>query len=130
MSKVSTHTYIHIIISMYCITHVCLYTVGIMLTSTLLIGYYHGLLLRDINADSLIGDLYTTGLLTAEEQHAILCGHSSHHRNWLLLEHVRHMNSHALLVFSELLNDVWPQIGKQLVIGVLVFICTCMRYTI
>ena len=86
-------------------------------TSTLLIGYYHGLLLRDTNADSLIGDLYSTGLLTAHEQNVILTGGSFHHRNWLLLEHVRHMNSQSLLVFGELVKDTWPQIGMQLITG-------------
>jgi len=90
---------------------------GVLPVSTLLIGYYHGLLLRDTNADSLIDDLYSTGLLTAHEQNVILSGHSFNHRNWLLLEYVRHMDSQALLAFSELVKDVWPQIGLQLVTG-------------
>ena len=89
--------------------------------STLLIGYYHGLLLRDTNADSLIGALYSNGLLSAQELNVILSGHSFHHRNWLLLEYVRHMDSQALLVFSEVVKDVWPQIGIQLVTGMLIF---------
>ena len=83
----------------------------------LLIGYYHGVLLRDTNADSLIGDLYSTGLLTAQELKVILSGHSSHQRDWLLLEHVRHMDSQALLAFSKLVKDVWPHIGMQLIAG-------------
>ena len=94
-----------------------MYSVGISSTSTLLVGYYHGLLLRDTNADSLMGDLYSIGLLSAQEQNIVLSGHSSHHRNWLLLEHVRHMDSQTLSVFSELVQDVWPQIGMQLVTG-------------
>ena len=51
----------------------------------------------------------------------ILFGHSSFHRNWLLLEHVRHMDSQALLAFSELVKDMWLQIGMQLVAGTYVF---------
>ena len=94
-----------------------LYYLGTLPTSTLLIGYYHGLLLRDTSADSLISDLYSNGLMTSQELNVILFGHSFHHRNWLLLEHVRHMNSNALLVFSELVNDVWPLIGMQLTTG-------------
>ena len=90
-------------------------------TSTLLIGYYHGLLLRDTSADSLMGDLYANGLISAEEQNVALSGHSSHHRNWLLLEHVRHMDSQALLAFSELVKNVWPQIGMQLVTGIHIY---------
>ena len=86
-------------------------------TSTLLIGYYHGLLLRDTTAESLVGDLFSTGLLTAQELKVILSGHSSHHRNWLLLEYVQHMDSQALLAFSKLIKDVWPQISIQLVTG-------------
>ena len=103
-----------------CQVHIILLT-GMLSTSTLLIGYYHGLLLRDTNADSLIGDLYSTGLLTVEELNVILCSHSSHHRNWLLLEHVRHMDSQAVLTFSRLVKNVWPQIGMQLITGT--FIC-------
>ena len=91
-------------------------------TSTLLIGYYQGLLLRDTSADSLMGDLYSTGLLSAQKQNIVLSGHSSHHRNWLLLEHVRHMDSQALLAFSELVKNVWPQIGVQLVTGITMFV--------
>ena len=91
--------------------------IGVLPASTLLIGYYHGLLLRDTNADSLIGDLYSNGLLSPQELNVILSGHSFYHRNWLLLEYVRHMDSQALLVFSELVKDVWPQIGMQLVTG-------------
>ena len=93
------------------------FCVGISSTSTLLISYYHGLLLRDTNSDSLIGDLYSTRQLSSQEQNIVLSGHSSYHRNWLLLEYVRHMDSQALLTFSKLIKDVWPQIGLQLVTG-------------
>ena len=92
--------------------------IGVISTSTLLIGYYHGLLLRDTSADSLVGDLCSTGLLTAQELNVILSGHSSHHRSQLLLEYVQHLDSQALLMFSELVNDVWPHIGMQLITGV------------
>ena len=91
--------------------------IGLLSSSTLLIGYYHGLLLRDTNAVSLIGYLYFAGLLTAEEQNIILSGHSLHHKNWLLLEYIRRMDSQSVLVFSELVKEMWPQIGSQLVTG-------------
>ena len=84
----------------------------------LLIGYYHGLLLRDISTDPLISDLCLTGLLTAQELNVILSGHSFHHINQLLLEHVRHMDSQAVLTFSELVKKVWSQIGTQLITGI------------
>ena len=96
-------------------------------TSTLLIGYYHGLLLRDTNADSLIGDLYSTGLLTAQGLNVILSSHSSHYRNWLLLEYVRHMDSQAVLAFSELVKDVWPRIGIQLIASMLIHIHSTIK---
>ena len=97
--------------------------IGMLPTSTLLIGYYHGLLLRDTNVDSLIGDMYSTGLLSTQEQNTILSGHSSHYRNFLLLEYVRHMDAQDLLVFSALVKDVWPWIGMQLVTGIYVYNC-------
>jgi len=90
---------------------------GMISNSTLVIGYYHGLILRGIDADQLIEEMLSTDLLTAHEQNYILSGHSLHHRNWLLLEHVRHLDSQSLLVFSELVQDMWPQIGLQLIAG-------------
>ena len=100
--------------------------IGILPASSVLIGYYHGLLLRDTNADSLIGRLCYNGLLSTHEQNVILSGHSLHCRNWLLLEHVRHMDPSSLMIFSELLKEVRPQIGIQLVTGMYVCMYVCM----
>lgn len=86
-------------------------------SSTLLIGYYHGLLLRDVDSDLLTDDMYSTHLLTADEQVVIDSGCSAHQRNWLLLERVRHMDVQALFKFCELLQNRWPQIGMQLLTG-------------
>ena len=36
---------------------------------------------------------------------------------YVLLEHVGHMDSQALLAFSELVKEVWSQIGMQLIAG-------------
>lgn len=97
---------------------VCFYNcLGTLPASILLIAYYHGLLLRDINVDLLIDNLYCNELLTAHQQAVIYSGHSLHHRNRLLLEHARHMDSPSLLVFSELIKNVWPHIGIQLITG-------------
>ena len=86
-------------------------------TSTLLIGYYHGLLLRDINADSLLDDMCTEGLLSSRDHNLISTGHSVHQRNWLLLEHVRHMDKQMFLTFCKLVLGLWPKIGSQLITG-------------
>ena len=88
-----------------------------MPASLLLIAYYHGLLLRDIKVDSLIDALYCDELLTAYQQAVVLSGHSLYHRNWLLLEHARHMDTRSLLVFIELVKNIWPHIGIQLITG-------------
>ena len=98
-------------------------------TSTVLIGYYHGLLLRDTNADLLISHLYHNELLLTHEQEMISSGHSLHHKNWLLLEHVRHMNPSSLMIFSKLVNDLWPQIGIQLITGIAIAICIYVIFT-
>lgn len=92
-----------------------------MTTSALLIGYYHGLLVRNIDADLLTGKMYATGLLTVHEQIVISSGHCGHHRNLLLLEHVRHMNIQALVTFCELVQEIWPQVGLQLITGMCIF---------
>ena len=80
---------------------------------TLLIGYYHGLLLRDIDADKMC----STRLLTDHQQTVISSGHTVYHRNWLMLEYVRQLDLESLLKFCELLQEEWPQIGTQLIIG-------------
>ena len=85
--------------------------------STQLVGYYHGLLLRDLDADLLVDKMLSTELLNTREQDLILSGYSVHQRNWQLLEHVRHLDTESLLMFSGLVQDIWPQIGLQLVTG-------------
>ena len=101
---------------MYTVLHCIVEAVSI---PTLLIGYYHGLLLRDIDADPLTDKMCSTGLLTDNEQAAISSGHSVHHRNWLLLEYIRHMDQEILLEFCYLLQEGWPEIGLQLITGML-----------
>ena len=88
--------------------------------STLLIGYYYGLLLRDVESDLLIDQMYSDNLLTTDEQNFITFGHNVHQKNRLLLEHVRHMDGQNLVVFCELLQNKWPQIGTQLLTGNLI----------
>ena len=100
----------------------CSYTilyllVGAVSIPTLLIGYYHGLLLRDIDADQLTDKMCSTGLLTDHQQTVIYSGHTVHHRNWLLLEYVRQLDLESLLNFSKLLQEEWPEIGTQLIMG-------------
>ena len=91
--------------------------IGAVSIATLLIGYYHGLLLRDIDADLLTDKMCSTGLLTGYEKSIIYSGHSVHHRNWLLLEHVRHFELQLLLDFCKLVKEEWVEIGSQLTAG-------------
>ena len=93
-----------------------------MSTTTLLIGYYHGLLLRSIDADMLTDKMFSVGLLTAHEQNIISSGNSIYQKNQLLLYHVQHMNVQALLTFCELVQDLWPQIGSQLITGTYMYV--------
>ena len=94
-----------------------------MPVSTLLIGYYHGLLLRDINADLLTDKNPLTELLSLHEKTIISSGHSVCHRNWLLLEYVRHMDMQHLLIFFKLVKEEWPEIGSQLNTGICTLAC-------
>ena len=102
----------------YIYGYVKLLLVGAVSIPTLLIGYYHGLLLRDIDADLLIDKMCSTGLLADHEQTIISSGHTVHHRNWLLLEYVRLMDLESLLMFCELLQEEWPEISSQLIAGI------------
>ena len=91
--------------------------VGAVSIGTLLIGYYHGLLLRDIDADLLTDKMCSSGLLTADDQSLISSACSVHHRNWLLMERVRHMDLQFLVEFFKLVEE-WPKIGSQLNAGI------------
>ena len=91
--------------------------IGAVSIATLLIGYYHGLLLKDIDVDLLTDKMCSTGLLTGDEKSLISSGHTIHHRNWLLLEHVRHFELQLLLEFCNLLKEEWVEIGSQLTAG-------------
>ena len=85
---------------------------------TLLIGYYHGLLSRDINAGLLIEEMYSKKLLNI-----VSIGHSVYQKNLLLLEYVRHMDTKSFSEFCEVIMNLWPEIGTQLVAGKYAFIC-------
>ena len=88
-----------------------------MTTATLLIGYYHGLLLRSIDADMLTDAMCSAGLLPAHKQIIISSGHSVYQKNKLLLRHVQHMDVQDLVTFCKLVQEIWPQIGSQLIAG-------------
>ena len=94
--------------------------IGAVSIPTLLIGYYHGLLLRDIDANQLTDKMCSTGLLTDYQQTVISSGHTIHHRNWLLLEYVRQLCLESLLKFCKLLQEECPEIGTQLIMGMYV----------
>ena len=96
--------------------------------STLLIGYYYILLMRDINADLLIDRMSLNGLLAAYDQELILTGQSIHQRNYLLLEHVRHMETQALMKFCEFVQVISPQVGLHLIEGKCINIADIASY--
>ena len=77
--------------------------------------------MKDINADLLMDKMSSNGLLTAHDQELILTGHSMYQRNWLLLEHVRHMKMETLMKFCEFVQGISPQVGLQLIEGT---VCT------
>ena len=91
--------------------------VGWILPSTLLIGYYHGLLMRNIDATLMVDKMCSKGLLACHDQEMILAGHSIHQRNRLLLECVRCMGIQALVKFCKFLQEILPQVGLQLMTG-------------
>ena len=101
----------------YVASYVIFYCAGWISPSTLLIGYYHSLLIRNINADLLVDKMSSNGLLAAHDQELILTGHSVHQRNWLLLEYVRHMEMQTLMKFYGFVQEMSPQVGLQLIAG-------------
>lgn len=91
--------------------------IGSISPSTLLIGYYYSLLMRDINADLLMDKMSSNNLLALFDQQLILTGQSMHQRNWLLLEHVRQMEIQSLIKICELMQEMFPQVGLQSAVG-------------
>lgn len=91
--------------------------IATVLPSTLLIGYYHGLLLKYIDSNLLINKLCSNGLLTDSEKELISTGHSVHQRNHQLLEYVQHMQAKTLMIFCKYVQEIVPKVGLQLVTG-------------
>ena len=96
---------------------------------TLLIGYYHGLLLRNIKTSLLSKYMLSKGLISIDDQSLISTGCSVYQQNWLLLERVRHMDTKMFLEFCKLILNLWPEIGSQLIIGMFIFIKYMHTYT-
>ena len=87
------------------------YTLAMMSTPTLLVGYYYGLLLRDIDGDQLWDKMSTSGLLTTRHQHFVSAGYSVHQKKHLLMDAVRQMDDKSFTMFCGVLLELWPDIG-------------------
>ena len=86
--------------------------------STLLIGYYHGLLMKNIEVNLMVDKMSSNNLLATNDQEMILAaGHSIHQSNWILLECVRCMGMQALVKFCEFVREILPEVGFQLLTG-------------
>ena len=74
-----------------------------------------------IDADMLMDPMSLNGLLAAHDQELILTGQSKHQRNWLLLEHMRHMEMQTLVKFCEIVREFeefyssWFTVGNRYV---------------
>ena len=94
-----------------------LYVLAMIPTPTLLMGYYHGLLMRDIDIDQLMDKMFSRELLTDQDQNLIFTGYSVYQRKCLMLNYARCMGTKQLLVFCNLVQELCPEIGSQLKIG-------------
>ena len=103
-------TYMHIYVRMRsCVLAAQMYhlhnlTLAMMTSQTLLMTYYHDLLLNGVNADLLTDQMCSTQLLTGQEEAIISSGHSIHGRNKMLLEYTRHMDIQAFISFCKLVQ--------------------------
>ena len=110
--------------------YLCMIFTAMVSTSSLLIGYYYGWLLRDIDVDQLTDAMCSSGLLTANDKLLIAVSHSSHQKKCMLLEIARHMNEESLPNFCQVVQEVCPQIGLQMNKGtehLVVLIVLCYR---
>ena len=78
--------------------------------------------MRHVNADFLLDKMSSNGLLAAHDQELILTGQSMHHRNCLLLEHVRQMEMQILMRICEFVQELSPQVGLQLIAGIQILV--------
>ena len=98
--------------------YVCLlHALAMIPTPKLLIGYYHGLLMRDSDIDQLMDKMFSSGLLTDQDHNLISTGYSVYQRKSLMLDYARCMGTKQLLVFCDLVQELCPEIGSQLKIG-------------
>ena len=91
--------------------------IGWILPSTLLIGYYHSLLLKNVDVNLMVDKMSSSNLLALNDQEMILAGNSIHQSNWILLECVRCMGMQALVKFCEFVREILPEVGFQLLTG-------------
>ena len=85
-----------------------------MSTSTLLIGYYYGLLLKDVCIEQLITKMCSSDLLTVHDKTIISTGYSGHQQKYILLEISRHLDAKNLTAFCKLVEEFNPNVGMQL----------------
>ena len=86
-------------------------------TPTLLIGYYHDLLMRDMKIDQLVDKMCSIGLLTEQDLNIISTEYSMFQKKCLLLEHARHMSPKQLSLFCNIVLKLFPEVGSQLKTG-------------
>jgi len=91
--------------------------VAMIPTPTLLVGYYHGLLMRDVNYDLLMDKMCARGLLTGQDKELVFKGYSVYQRKCLLLDYAESMSTEQLVIFCDLVEELYPEIGTQLKIG-------------
>ena len=93
-------------------------SIAMMSVSTLLLGYYHGLLLRDIDVDRLTDVMCSSGLLTTDDIVLLSANHSTHQKKCMLLAIARLTNDGSLLNFCQAVKEVCPRIGSQMKEGI------------
>ena len=85
--------------------------------STLLIGYYYGLLLRDLNVEETVEIMRSNDSLASQDQALVFSGYSGHQRKIILLEIIRQKDLKYISAFCELMIDFDLEIGSVLLKG-------------
>ena len=85
--------------------------------STLLIGYYYGLLLRDLDVEETVEIMRSNDSLALQDQALVFSGYSGHQRKIILLEIIRQKDLKYVSAFCELLIDFDLEIGSVLLKG-------------
>ena len=105
--------------------HGCMYVFICIANPYEVIDHFTDFLLLYLNDDLLLL-MYNHGLINKDEFDVVTSGPTRYHRNGLILEYVKQMDTASLLIFNEVLMESHPDITIPLMDGKFI----CLSYSV